>query len=113
LDVVGQEPLYAYFERFVRRYELTVEGNLSEHFKVVDAFLAFLRRCDMDHETFQHYYIDLVLSLLCWRDDDRLTDLLHFRLTQGQYTEPLPEYAKVKTAPILEKRRTSRTSRKT
>jgi hypothetical protein len=99
LDVVGQDPLYAYLDHCVRPYNLTLQGELSDHLQVIESFIAFLRHCDLDHETFQDEYIQMVLSFLYWHDRSPrihrgLRDLLHLRLTTGQYTQPMPEYSR-------------------
>ena len=87
LDVVGQDPLYAYFDRFIRRAWLDSPRNLKPYFKVTDCFLRFLRRCDMDHETFQNESIRLAFRFLKHRDKERFLDLLVFRLSAGQHCE--------------------------
>ncbi len=88
LDVVGQDPIYAYLGRYFFEAEseppMDVEGALA----MADCFLRFLRHCDMDHETYQDDYIKLALSFLQRHDVDRMIDLLIFRLTTGQHSEP-------------------------
>jgi len=98
LEVVGQAPLFAYLDQHIRLYHLTQAGEIDDHLQVVDSFIAFLRHCDLDHETFQDTYIQVVLSFLYWHDRSprihhALRDLLHLRVTTGQYTEPMPEYS--------------------
>lgn len=87
LDVVGQDPLYAYFDRYIRREWLDSPRNLKPYFKVTDCFLRFLRRCDMEHETFQDENIRLALRFLKHRDTERFLDFLVFRLSTGQHYE--------------------------
>lgn len=87
LDVVGQDPLYAYFDRFLRRSWLDPRRAEESLIRVIDSFGGFLRRCDMDHETFQDDYIGLALRFLQRRDPRRFVDLLAFRLTSGQLCE--------------------------
>ncbi len=91
LDVVGQDPLYAYFDRFLRTSWLESHTDEESLIKVIDSFGWFLRSCDMDHETFQHDYIGLALQFLKYRDSDRFLDLLVFRLSTGQQTELSPD----------------------
>ena len=87
LDVVGQDPLYAYVERYLRRASLDSLRDLEPCINVTDCFLRFLRRCDMDHETFQNTNIELVLRFLQRCDKKRFLDLLVFRLSTGQHCE--------------------------
>ena len=91
LDVVGQDPLYAYIDRHIRRERLDSPRNLEPYFKVTDCFLRFLQRCDMDHETFQNDNIGPVLRFLNHRDSARFLDLLAFRLTTGQHDQLSPD----------------------
>lgn len=85
LDVVGQDPLYAYIDRYLRRAWLDSPLDLEPYFNVTDCFLRFLRCCDMEYETFQTENIELVLRFLKRRDKQRFLDLLVFRLSTGQH----------------------------
>ena len=91
LDVVGQDPIYAYFDRFLRRAFLDTRGDVAPLVQVIDCFLRFLGRCDLDHETFQEGYIAPCLRFLKWKDADRLLELLYLRLTRGQNVGVWPD----------------------
>jgi len=91
LDVVGQDPIYAYFDRFLRRAFLDTRDDVAPLLEVIDCFMRFLRRCDLDHETFQDDYIVLCLRFLKWKDADRLLELLYLRLTRDQNSGVRPD----------------------
>ncbi len=87
LDVVGQDPIYALISRIHPEYLIEEPKSLDEFIQASDCFLRFLRHCDMDHETYQNEYIDIVLGFYMKYDMERMVNLLAFRLTSGQYTD--------------------------
>lgn len=83
-DVVGQEPLYAYIDRWISREIGQIADIHENESKVIDAFERFLRSCDMDHETFQNAYIEKTIDYL-YSNPDRQADFIVFRMLNGQY----------------------------
>lgn len=89
-DVVGEAALYAFFDSFVDNrprlsYYSAPETCRRDTLRVVDCFIRFLRHCDLDHEVYQHAYIEKVLDYLRMEEDySRYVELLILRLTSGQ-----------------------------
>ena len=86
-DVLGQEPLYAFIDTYIRRETEAEEDRSVAISRVLTAFKRFVQACDMDHEVFQDDYLRVVIRSL-YRDKKTEADFMVLRLTTGQHTDP-------------------------
>ena len=98
VDVLGQEAPYAYIDRYFRRQAGHVKQVSDDTYRVIEAFERFLAATDMDHETHQNDYLNVVIRYL-WSDPDRRGDFVVFRILNGQYdgvSAPVDEVLRAK-----------------
>ncbi|GAB1269164.1 hypothetical protein NBRC116493_24170 [Aurantivibrio infirmus] len=77
LDIVGQEALYAFLD-----LDLSEIDDKGSVLKIIDCFILFIKRCDLDHYYLPESYIENILNYRI--DEDQYIDLLTYRLFNGQ-----------------------------